>query len=172
MELNKILSLAENLENQGLQVVIMGDFNSDIRRKNEFDNILLECTARVNFGIIDVNFSQICNFTYRNREVKSWIDHVLARLSNESISSVKILQDDDNQSDHNAMEIILELVDQIENSKNENKKIKFKWDCMKFVEIYNRIFNEKLGNLGYQVSKIQDSGDKNALKTELSALAN
>ena len=172
IELNKILSLSENLENQGYEVTIIGDFNSDLARNSEFDRILSERITGANFCFADHIFSQTCNYTYSNREVRSWIDHVITRFANNSIKRVKILQDDDNLSDHNAIEVIMELNDQIELNKKDTKMIRYKWERMEFCDSYNIILHEKIKNLEIQINKVAQTQDKELLKIAITVLIN
>ena len=56
--------------------LIIGDFNSDLNRKNRFDKILTEYKNKFNLVDSFDLFKQNCYYSYSKGDYKSIIDHI------------------------------------------------------------------------------------------------
>jgi hypothetical protein len=90
----------------GKRAVVVGDFNSDLNRKKNFDKILQKMIVETPLIALDHIYLQSSDYTFEGRG-KSWIDHVLGdSLFADCVSQVNILngeEDQINSSDHLAI---------------------------------------------------------------------
>ena len=96
--------------------IIMGDFNADPYRKRRFDKLLQELINENHLIASDMINTQVCNFTFSftNNNIPHYahIDHILISNSNliHNFQS-NIIYSDLNTSDHNHIELNIELRD-------------------------------------------------------------
>jgi endonuclease/exonuclease/phosphatase family metal-dependent hydrolase len=130
LEINKLLSTAESLEQQGYTISMIGDFNSDNYRQNEFDKILTSRLEHTNYSYLDELYVQKADNTFFSRNSKSWIDHIIAKPEATTITSVNILVSEDNFGDHHAISIKLQNKEvHLEEKKPKTNKINSKlWE--------------------------------------------
>ncbi len=72
--------IAELVEGaHGRRVAVVGDFNSDLRRKRKtkFDKVLDTFIEENRLIVTDHLFTQAVDYTFRSHSKKSWIDHAL-----------------------------------------------------------------------------------------------
>ena len=122
-----------DLTNLGLKVLLIGDFNSDLKRANKYDHILINCITNLRLiNHIEVYEQPVDHIFFKGNK-KSTIDHVIAKPDLEEIINAEILVSEDNRGDHHAVLIELEL-------KTEHQPIKIsqsKWDEKKFIDQIN-----------------------------------
>ena len=92
-------------------VVVVGDWNTDMRRPGRFSDTVASFLSEFNFTLVDLNFPDDVGFTYLGHDdSKSWLDHVA--VSNHflsSVVSVHSMLDGRNLSDHNPLAFSLDL---------------------------------------------------------------
>jgi exonuclease III len=87
--------IAQN-ENKGAEVIVVGDFNTDINKETMNSSRLFEALAKLNHSLKDVEMytKQPQAFTFESKCTKrkrSWIDHVMYNISNKFLLSALIL---------------------------------------------------------------------------------
>jgi exonuclease III len=145
---NDTLKIQELIEkNANKQVIVLGDFNSDMWRVNKFDEVVANMIEKSNLVCLDLLFTQKINYTYKLGRGKSWVDHALVnQLLAERVVSVNILnevEDQINTSDHRAMEVVIERFRQNKQMiVKRAKQIKLDWECLEVQEEYERNVND------------------------------
>jgi hypothetical protein len=142
----KIQELIENNVNK--QIIVLGDFNSDMWRDKKFDEVVANMIEKSNLVCFDLLFTQKINYTYKLGRGKSWVDHALVnQLLTERVVSVNILnkvEDQINTSDHRAMEVVIERFRQDKQMiVKRAKQIKLDWECLEVQEEYERNVNDE-----------------------------
>jgi hypothetical protein len=119
------------------QILLMGDFNSDLERGRRFDIMLKAFIHEMKLTCLEYDFHDI-HFIYTNNHYKSHIDHV---IGNEKvrINTIKCYIFDDliNLSDHNPIHTIIQMNGfRLNEVKNVDEKIfyKFPWSSSEFVD--------------------------------------
>lgn len=87
----------------------MGDFNSDIKRKNKFDKLLVNFLKDCNLKCTDLEFKQKFDYTFFNQISKSWIDHIIIDKNSDFIKKTVIGNSEENIGDHLIIESELEF---------------------------------------------------------------
>ena len=136
-------------------VLIMGDFNCDLNRKNRFDQLLQSFISVNNFFDSISFFDQEIFYTYENGDYRSTIDHFLCNLNFfKNVVGSKIINDCENLSDHNPISLEFNIVnkasmnEEIKTQTQECKKFHFfNWKNVQFREIYKSILSGRLSDL-------------------------
>jgi hypothetical protein len=135
----------------GRRVAVVGDFNSDLRRKRKtkFDKVLKTLIEENRLTAIDHLFTQPIDFTFRSHNKKSWIDHILvnSKLAM-SVIEVNIIDEAINVSDHRSIEFEFSCdltIHQL--TKVRKRKLKPDWDNNQFRVQYESNLNELLANV-------------------------
>lgn len=138
------------------EIIIIGDFNCDIKRLNKHDKQLVATLNRLDMQCVDHTFEQEIDYTFQGRGV-SWIDHIITKKNcGLKINDVRILTENDggndrfeylNKSDHTPVYIDFELAlnNQSPRSTKNDKKIgtaKPNWEDLSFKTDYNKKLNE------------------------------
>ena len=133
--------------------LIVGDFNSDLNRKNRFDKILVEYKKKFNLINSFDMFDQKNYFTYFKGDYKSRIDHIFLNdnLKTRIINS-EIKTDSSETSDHKAItiEIYKNNCTSTKVCTTELKKLKFhkfNWKHNNYKEIFNNVVKNNLNDL-------------------------
>lgn len=89
-------------------VLIIGDFNSDTKRSNKFDKLLIEFIRKNKLIDVYDPKKQKIDYIYKSGNNKARIDHILANNNciRKDISS-KILIHELDLSDHRALQVII-----------------------------------------------------------------
>jgi len=150
LELNLISRIKRKLEQQGQEVVIIGDFNGDIIRNNKHDKCFTKFLKDNQVKCFDsiTNTSQ----TWHNVKDSSHVDHIVADINNKSIQSVNILYNDKpNESDHWAINLRIEC-DEEEKENRSIKKETINWNDYT-IRKYDLILKEKLSKFYYFINE-------------------
>ena len=126
--------------------VFVGDFNADLNRKKRFDNYLNKFLVENNLISCESIFEKSeLNYTYKKGKNTAYIDHAICRIKhNEYITHYSILNDPENASDHQPIqiEVVCDSFDKPSETiveKDKNKIHHFKWN-----EIFKKSFNKFL----------------------------
>ncbi|RNA17696.1 RNA-directed DNA polymerase from mobile element jockey-like, partial [Brachionus plicatilis] len=84
-------------------VLILGDFNCDVKRSNSNDKLMNNWLKENKFVCQDILQEKFINYTYFKADAKSWIDHVVTHENNETIKNIKIIDSKWNCGDHLAI---------------------------------------------------------------------
>ena len=92
-------------------MIIAGDWNTDFSRSCSFTDTVLSFLHDLDLSLVDLSQSDDVQFTYLGHDgSKSWLDHVAVSTPFHSVvSSVHMLLDVRNLSDHNPLAISLNL---------------------------------------------------------------
>ena len=114
--------ICEQLNDENLEYVLLGDFNADpYRNKYVFDKRLNEFIT--NNNLINCLSIKTHQFTYSNAISNSCIDHIFMNHSLNIVNkSCQIEYNINNTSDHNAMKLNLEVIGTILTSYTVKKK--------------------------------------------------
>ena len=165
--ITRILEEASELEREGQSVTILGDLNIDARRDNPMDAVVTDSTSTANWIFADLLFTQPLDYTFKTKKGQSWIDHVLCK-ANSSITTVNILDDADNPSDHRAIEVKLECTTPASTTAPRVKRVKAAWHDPAFSNEYQARLTAKIAsmnNLTRELHMEQDA-DKLVLKLD------
>lgn len=170
LQITKLEELILKLK-KDYDVIIVGDFNSDLHKKGSYNSRSLKrLIKRTGFTIGEAEFSQSFNYTYFFKETTSHLDHVLINMKYPRVESVKIIKDPKNSSDHLALEIITEI--RVDKNKTQErlttKKIAPKWQ----LPIYRRRYNLLLTLYCNQVKRLTDDLNKATELNQVSPIAN
>jgi hypothetical protein len=156
-----ISGICEQLNDENLDYVLLGDFNADpYRNKYVFDKRLNEFIT--NNNLINCLSIKTHQFTYSNAISNSCIDHIFMNHSLNIVNkSCQIEYNINNTSDHNAMKLNLEVIGTILTSYNNkdstqcnintlrrNKKI-INWSSSKSNELYRFFVEDKLSKIKF-----------------------
>jgi len=88
----KLHELVKQFEESNMEVIIVGDFNSDLRRKNSRNTKQLN-TFMKKFDLLPYEsvYDQVVNYTFFRGDQRSLIDHVLANKNNQRILNTCIV---------------------------------------------------------------------------------
>ena len=119
-----------------------------MKRKNRFDSLLK--TFTIQNGLVNTSnlFNQEINFSYEKGNVRSKIDHILTskRTSNKILNS-QIITHELDMSDHNALQLKIELKFDSENCIIAKKPIhKFDWKNEKFKNDFRQNVKKNMEN--------------------------
>ncbi len=137
--------IAQN-ENKGAEVIVVGDFNTDINKETMNSSRLFEALAKLNHSLKDVEMytKQPQAFTFESKCTKrkrSWIDHVMYNISNKSLLSALILVEDNCFSDHFPISIEYTLISSSQFDslyvKESKKRVNYNWYNTKFVKNFS-----------------------------------
>jgi len=177
-ELKSVEFILDNTIQKSMEPYIFGDLNVDFSRKNSKNvklfNKFLSKFSMLPYDMVHEKGKKVTR--YKGKE-QSWIDHVIAKESNNNILKVKILDDqytiDQNSSDHHPIEFTIKLsVD----DNHKNKRINFKkcvdtekivcrWNMAKFVDYFVEEFKKYDDEIDFWISKLEMAKTKNENKT-------
>lgn len=161
------------------EVIILGDFNTDLRRASKFEELLNNFLHENKLKCLDMLYLQKTEHTYFKATKKSWIDHVIG-ASLKSIKQININDDEYNNGDHHALIMEINLKDFKNNTDrapckiNKEKNIKLNWNDIKFKNYYhNKILDKLRGVINSGIlNEIKNIKCKSEMKTKLSNLIN
>ncbi|RNA14443.1 hypothetical protein BpHYR1_011145 [Brachionus plicatilis] len=93
--------IISELKTEGMDIIVLGDFNTDFDRNCEYTNMLEEFLNKNNLIPADRLNQQLVNYTYKSKSKSSWIDHVICDSNNSNIQNINIIENLQNRSDHN-----------------------------------------------------------------------
>jgi endonuclease/exonuclease/phosphatase family metal-dependent hydrolase len=167
-DLAEVEELIERAE--GKKVVVIGDFNMDLTRKNKLDKLLVKFVEKNNLICADLLYGQMplggqqTNYTYRSGNSHSWIDHVLVNsLLAREMCQVNIYSADScNTSDHMAVGAeFYENHNRNTSNLKKQKQIKLNWEKKTTSDEYEKNLNSLLKNL--DLSRLQAANEKNVV---------
>ncbi len=164
----KMHELVKQFEENNMEVIIVGDFNSDLRRKNSRNTKQL-VTFMKKFELIPYEsvFDQVVDYTFFRGDQRSLIDHVLANKNSERILNVCITPyTTDNHGDHLPLEIeFIVKVDpkecRAQRKKYEPNKWEFKWHMKSFRDEYMKWINMEMINLVAEAERLKKENNAN-----------
>ena len=160
--------------NKNLNVLIIGDFNTDIIKYNHNTNSIMNLLQEHEPTISDIVQYQEVDFTYRkireNKCITSWIDHVICKKDFINKIKTRIMCSDYNLSEHNA--ISTTIINTIENNKiNEKKmrtsKVRIDWSKLENQKRYQEILENQMKSLDNLIENISKYKSKFELKIKL-----
>lgn len=141
-------------DNSKNEIIIIGDFNSDLLRLNRQDKELHKLINEMNLIAIDIEICNKPNYTYKNNNSKSWIDHVIIKKLNSKlvVQEIKIKNEEEdskyNNSDH------FPIITTIKFSRTYKKEGKTKTKYIKKPNWENKDFKKKyVENLNEEIDK-------------------
>lgn len=180
LECNLLRESINDLENNGYEVIIMGDFNVDFAKPHKHNKILIQMMNMYNLAPVDIYKPQEVSCTYLKKcgdgWNKSWIDHVLIKkqLFN-AIDNCAIAEDPTNRSDHHAIITIYNLkcsktFKSSHRKEDPLKSIKINWKDPEQVEVFKEKVRNGLAALESEMNAITKEQDKIKLKLKLTIL--
>ena len=174
LEIQDLKSHIQNLERLKYNVTVMGDFNTDFKRKNSyFTKTLTSMMSEINYYAIDILHQQSVDYTYKSGNKQSYIDHILTNINSSKTTGTYIVDDEDNESDHRAIECSIEQT----SNKNERDKIyadisfenqtKINWVDPLVRNKYNEILDYKLNTLINDAESLNDEMDHETVRYKL-----
>ena len=154
------LEIIKNIidENLNQPIFIIGDFNTDLNMDKRYSKQLAKFIEEYNLRCMDYDYPNI-TYTYRNGDYKNHIDHVIVnQLARKITVECKIIEDNRNMSDHNAIKTSLwidinaSILNYNEKLNNNKNFYRFPWKEEKFVENYQKALNESLQNFDYELN--------------------
>ncbi|CAF1077297.1 unnamed protein product [Brachionus calyciflorus] len=168
----KIENLQEILEVESHNnLILVGDFNTDIIRSNHNTVSLLKFLKTNNLTMADVKQHQKINFTLQI----SWIDHVICRNEMLSKLTTEILYNESYLVDHNAINITKKDVDlgiEKRNERTHPKIIKLRWLNSFQLKRYKEILSDKIKIVGDLTVNLENIRNKETLKIKLTEVLN
>ena len=155
--LELIASIIE--DNLDKTVLVVGDFNADLKREKRYDKLLNEFVRDNELDCYDYLFENASKTTYKNGKYTSHIDHILGLHKNfDKVETCEIIYNELNLSDHNAICLKLKNLNPIlsTDDKNWKKFHKFAWHNDAFVDTYDHIANELIEQFEFNVSENSD----------------
>lgn len=163
---NDIASIEEIIgKHHDKSIAIIGDFNTDLRRKSRFDGCIKKMIEKNLLLAADKLYTQKTDHTFKFAKGKSWIDHVLAnkRLC-AHLAQVNIEEDEINTSDHKAVSFECKKKKEdteginVNNNKSKNGK-KIDWSSKFVCDEYERYVNEEIVKMN--IGRIIDADESN-----------
>ena len=122
-QLSNISTLIEEFKHKNEEFIITGDFNGDVvRNKNKFDKTLSSFINKNNLKSCYESSQKVKAFTYSNSICNSLIDYIM--IDKKSLIGCKqcfIEYDNENTSDHNSINAILNIVSNGAENKAQKK---------------------------------------------------
>ncbi|RMZ96980.1 RNA-directed DNA polymerase from mobile element jockey-like, partial [Brachionus plicatilis] len=153
-QIGKLLDIIENIyqQNSTAKIAILGDFNSDLYRRTNFDDLMKHLIEFEQLTSIDTLYFQKTDHTFFNKNNKSKIDHILVNEKlTKNCKQANILNDikhKPNTSDHLAIEFEIDFNLKLKSDCNNNySKKKPKWNELDFRLEYEKRLCEKLNQL-------------------------
>ena len=84
-------------------MIILGDFNCDIIRRNETDKLMTSWLNSNNYVCKDVIKMLLPKYTYNKDDKTSWMDHIVCTTESEYVDNIKIDASKWNCGDHLAL---------------------------------------------------------------------
>ncbi|CAF0842503.1 unnamed protein product [Brachionus calyciflorus] len=118
--------ILKDLKAAKFEVVIVGDFNTDMSRTTLRTAALHNFLSKNNLKLFDLTRDQKIRYTFNKLNTKSWIDHVVSASDNKNIKNVEIQSCDTNKSDHNGitLEYTMEISDKHRKTNKANRPLK------------------------------------------------
>ncbi|CAF0815493.1 unnamed protein product, partial [Brachionus calyciflorus] len=172
--------LINELEFKKMDVIIIGDFNTDIKRDTEHTWILKQFPIENQLTLKDTDMPQDVDFTYRRsifqkNIVTSWIDHIAVKKNDDQIKNVKIDLSNENFGNHLAITAEYELVQKdefIPVRKIKNAKLNINWNCIKQLSCYQERVRKNLAKLGSLLIQVKNENCREKIKEKLTRLIN
>ena len=158
----------------GNECIVMGDFNVDLKRHNSHTKAFESFLKNTNMISQAFLYDQTINYTLNNHTGIHIIDHILADNNSGSVHGVKILDDDDNQSDQHAISMDFTVKQTtnggqpVEKNKKKRANLDIKWQC----KIYYDDYTKRLDNAIQEAIDILDSTNSGVTKEEIASRAN
>ena len=138
-------------EEKNKKVIVLGDFNSDLNRETEFDSILKAAIESYDLTCVDHLYTQSIDYTYRNKNKKSRIDHIFINKHADKTTIQANIQHGknhfDNLSDHLAITIDTMIELNEHKKEKKNKKPKMEWLNQDFITLYRIKLEKTLGDI-------------------------
>ena len=129
--------------------------------------------SEINYYAIDILHQQSVDYIYKSGNKQSYIDHILTNLNSSKTTGTYIVDDEDNESDHRAIECSIEQT----SNKNERDKIyadisfenqtKINWVDPLILNKYNEILDYKLNTLINDAESLNDEMDHETVRYKL-----
>ncbi|CAF1065010.1 unnamed protein product [Brachionus calyciflorus] len=173
MNLEEILNL-----NPHKEIIILGDLNTDIIRKNHFSIELINFLMRNHLTLSDIVQCQEIDYTYRKivdlKVQSSWIDHVICKKDSLHKLETNILNNYGNLGDHNAIctKIKIPTNNQLFQAVKINNKTKLNWTNKRVQQLYQMEIDKDIKRLEEAFRDLKIVTDKKLLRVKLSEAIN
>ncbi len=142
LEINRLkLVLKDYIKTHDVYVV--GDFNTEFTRQRSSNTTSLRKLMR-EFGLTAGDMDgRLFNFTYYKGDKTSHLDHILHARMNPRVENIEIVRDEDNNSDHLAIELTIETRVDLKKNNKTTKMVnpKPQWKNNQFLERYNFVLD-------------------------------
>lgn len=109
-ELNVLIGA---IRDENVEIVVLGDFNTDFSKNYDRRDQLAEFSAQYSFTCADICLTQSIDYTYfkivEQELVTSWIDHVFVEELMINLQDCRIESSVNNLGDHNAIVLTYDL---------------------------------------------------------------
>ena len=169
-----ILNEARELEQNGHQVLIIGDFNVDAYRSNRVDEQICSILTQENWILTDLLYTQKAAYTFnlKGTTKTSWIDHVLSR-PNAQIQTINIVDTESNESDHRAVQVEITIQSSpISRHKAPIKKPKPNWSNITFRSEYHAHLTDSLQSMHPLMKELRNEANTGKLQLKLDEAIN
>ncbi|RNA40614.1 RNA-directed DNA polymerase from mobile element jockey-like [Brachionus plicatilis] len=172
-----LLELTLNeLKRQAFDIVILGDFNTDIKRASKRTDSLNNFLEKNNLILFDITSNQTIDYTYTSSLNRSWIDHVASSTDNKNITNVKIHSSDTNKSDHNVITFDYALkksyIHKPIKKPEKLAKISINWNNLQERTNYQIRVNEGLKKLESMIQSLTTETSQDEIKLSCTSLLN
>lgn len=170
-ELLSDLQLIEELQLslvKSKEVIMVGDFNIDLSRRNRFSMALVNLLQTLDYIIADIEYGrQKVDYTWHSIRydedeipyiISSWVDHVLVPRKSNLIEYIEIIASGSNEGDHNSIRLIINSPIQIVNTiivKKRQFKPNLNWNRQPVVDEYCEKADACLAKLDTTFAKLK-----------------
>ncbi|CAF0820346.1 unnamed protein product [Brachionus calyciflorus] len=174
-DLELIRESIKSFRSKGFEILVLGDFNTDINKNNKRTKSFLDFVKNENFNIIDIETDQGVNFTYQRGGSTSWIDHVLCEKRSQNVKDVFIQSSAINQSDHNAISFKYNL--NPSEKHKPHKKIPriskpLNWNNLNFKRNFQERVKNEIIKLDFESKCLENEKSPEKIKILISKLLN
>lgn len=182
-ELNKIEMEYNKYKKSGYEIMIIGDFNTDTKRKQKRCENFNKFIEINNLIIKENDFEQSVNHSYFFKyldkktnnvvDIKSTIDYTLGNKDNKNFISVRRFMDKCNLSDHHATRIEYKLIpnkDKIHVYSSNKRKNYLNWCDGEFVENFRIRVKIGCANLISRIKSKRNVEDADIIKKHINKI--
>jgi hypothetical protein len=181
-ELNSDLKLLSELAKtlgKNKEVIIIGDFNIDLSKRNRFTIALIKLLSELDFIVADIEYGpQKCDYTWHSIRydgdkkpyiISSWVDHVLVKRYSKLINYIEIIASGSNEGDHNSIRLTLKSDIKVADTiilKSKNFKPNLNWNVYAVSKEYSDKVEHGMAKLNtvFQSLKKLDPNNENVIR--------
>jgi len=161
-DLSTVTEIMKLMKSKGKECVVVGDFNVDFIKINNFTRKLIDFMALNDFIAADIEYgNQAIDYTWfsiryddhkKPYMISSWVDHLLVQRLTKLVGYVEIIKSDQNDGDHNCIRFTLNsstpLVQTIE-LKKKKYKLNLNWNRPAVTLEYSKKVELELNKLNF-----------------------